>query len=85
MDKTAIDEIIKRLDNIEKKLDFSKKMLTVDDVANYTGISKSNIYKLTSAGKIPHYKPTGKRLYFDLEEINEWLKSNRVGGDEGDR
>ena len=61
MKKTMLNDIIKRLDNIEKKLDLHKKMLTVDDVSSYTGISKSYLYKLTSSQSIPHYKPTGKR------------------------
>jgi len=39
--------------------------------------SKSTIYKKVAAGEIPHSK-NGKRLFFDLEEIDEWLMSNRI-------
>lgn len=44
----------------------------------FTGLSKSHLYKLTSAQKIPHYKPSGKMLYFDREELEKWLLQNPV-------
>lgn len=56
----------------------SKNVLTTEEVASYTGLSVSYIYKLTAAKKIPHYKPTGKACYFNREEVEEWLQSNRV-------
>ena len=39
--------------------------------------SKSTIYKKASLGLIPHAK-NGKKLYFDLQEIDEWLLANKV-------
>lgn len=56
----------------------AKDMLTCDDVALLTGLSKSHVYKLTSTHQIPHYKPTGKMVYFDRSEIESWLRQNRV-------
>ncbi len=38
--------------------------------------SKSTIYKKVYQGKIP-YSKQGKRLIFDLEEIDNWLLSNK--------
>jgi len=38
--------------------------------------AKSTIYKKASAGTIPHSKQ-GKRLFFRLSEIDEWLLSGR--------
>lgn len=66
-----------RLTNIETLLLSSKVVLTFDEVAVYTGLSKSYLYKLTSTGKVPHYKPSGKIIYFDKKEIDNWLLSNR--------
>jgi excisionase family DNA binding protein len=40
-------------------------------------LSQSHLYKLTSAGSIPHYKPNGKKLYFNREELDQWLLRNR--------
>ena len=56
----------------------SKKMLTVDEVSAYTGLSKSTIYKMTSGNTIPHYKPNGKILYFKKTELDKWLATNKI-------
>lgn len=74
--------ILQQLDRIEQNtLLAAKEVLTFDDVALITGISKSYLYKLTSTGKIPHYKPGGKMLYFDRNEVMNWLKQNKVSAD----
>ncbi len=39
--------------------------------------SKSTIYKKVSAAIIPHSK-SGKRLIFDLNEIDEWLLAHKI-------
>ncbi len=39
--------------------------------------SRSTIYKKVSRGEIPHSK-SGKRLIFDLNEVDKWLLSNKV-------
>lgn len=55
-----------------------KEILTLEEVAQYTGLAKSQLYKLTSEKKIPHYKPTGKVCYFKRSEVEAWLTSNPV-------
>ena len=60
----------------------AKNVLTPDDVVQLTGMSKSYLYKLTSTRQIPHYKPNGKMVYFNREELEKWLQSNRVATDE---
>ena len=54
-----------------------KEVLTVADVARLTGYSISTVYKLTSERKIPFHKPEhkGRKLYFNREEILDWLQS----------
>jgi len=39
--------------------------------------SRSTIYKKAYQGLIPHSK-RGKKLYFDLSEIDKWLLQNKV-------
>ena len=56
----------------------SKEVLTFDEASQFTGLSKSYLYKLTSGQKIPHYKPAGKMCYFNREELQQWLMQNRV-------
>ena len=69
-----IDE---RLRNIETLLLSQKTVLNFDEVADYTGLSKSYLYKLTCSGGIPCYKPQGKHIYFNKQEIEQWLLQNR--------
>jgi len=57
----------------------TKIVLTMDDVAELTGMSKNYIYRLVHLRRIPHYKsPGGKRTYFKREEVEQWLLSHRV-------
>lgn len=56
----------------------SKEVLTSRETARYMGVSLSYLYKLTSSGAIPHYKPMGKVCYFNRAELEQWLQSNRV-------
>ncbi len=55
-----------------------KKVLTFNETANYMGISKSCLYKMTMNRTIPHYKPNGKMIYFELEEVEAYLLSVKV-------
>jgi excisionase family DNA binding protein len=59
----------------------TKEILTTDEAARYMGISKSYLYKLTMRQQIPHYKPMGKMCYFNRQELEQWLQSNRVSTD----
>ena len=56
----------------------SKKVLTFGEAVEYMGISKSCLYKLTSQKLIPHYKPNGKMIFFDREEVENYLLSIRI-------
>lgn len=71
-------EIQEQLKEIRDLLMSNKKVLNLNEVAKYIGYSKSHIYKLTSTNQIPHSKPNGKGLFFDKDEIDTWLLTNRV-------
>lgn len=72
------ESIKNQLDRIEKRVLIStKKALTFEEAVIYTGLSKSLMYKLTSTNGIPCYKPRQKLLYFDREELEKWLLTNR--------
>lgn len=60
-----------------------KEVLTSDEAAKYLGVSKSCLYKWTCSRLIPHYKsPTGKVCYFNRQEIEAWMQSQRVATNE---
>lgn len=68
-----------RFDRLEQlMLLAAKSVLTLSDVADLTGLSKSQIYKLICSKRIPHYRPDGRRIYFERAEIEAWLKQNHV-------
>lgn len=56
----------------------TKEVLTSEEAARYMGISLSHLYKLTMRQAIPHYKPTGKVVYFNRAEVEQWLQNNRI-------
>lgn len=68
--------------NVEKRLIGQKEVMTFDEVATYTGLSKSYLYKLTSAGEIAHFKPKGKLLFFNRSDVEAFLMQNRVSNRE---
>lgn len=47
------------------------------EAAILTGLSLSHLYKLTSTNGIPCYKPTGKAIYFNREELEAWMLRGR--------
>lgn len=72
-----LKEINERLQKIEALLLTQKTVLSFDEGSTYTGLSKSHLYKMTSTGGIPCYKPHGKNIYFDKQEVDSWLLQNR--------
>ena len=72
-----IEELTLKFEKIEQLLLTQKKVLNFNEVMLYTNLSKSYLYQLTSSGGIPCYKPNGKHIYFNKEEIENWLLNNR--------
>ncbi|MBL7878298.1 MAG: helix-turn-helix domain-containing protein [Chryseobacterium gambrini] len=68
--------IIQKLDRIEKYIFGLKDILNVEELSDYTGFSKSSIYKLVHKSQIPYSKPNGKLLFFDRKKIDDWLLQN---------
>ena len=67
--------ILLKLTAIESLLEESHqtKPLTLKEAAKFLNLSQSHLYKLTSERKIPHFKPSGKKIYFDKSELIQWL------------
>ena len=77
----GIDDVYKKLEIIERMLSeqnlLKKDVLNLIEAAVYLDISESHLYKLTSTGLIPFYKPNGKKVYFNRCELDRWLLTNR--------
>ncbi|MDR2058081.1 MAG: helix-turn-helix domain-containing protein [Dysgonamonadaceae bacterium] len=67
-----------RISKLESSLFLIKSILSFDEASEFLNLSKSYLYKLTSSGQIPHYKPQGKMLYFEKSELENWLRQNPV-------
>lgn len=71
-----LQHLAQELKSIKTLLLSQKTVLNFDEAASYTGLSKSYLYKLTSAAQIPHFKPQGKHIYFNKIEVDQWLQRN---------
>lgn len=68
----------KQTEKIENMLFCIKETLNFKEACLYMGLSRSQLYKLAKNGHIPHYRPSGKLLYFSKQELDEWLCRNQV-------
>lgn len=55
-----------------------KGVFNSKEAARYLGLSLSRLYKLTCFKQIPHFKPDGKRCFFNREELDAWRMRNRI-------
>lgn len=55
-----------------------KEILTLVEACNFTGLSKSSMYKLVHSRAVPYYKPNNKLVYFKRVELEEYLTRYRV-------
>jgi len=59
-------------------IDISKKrILTLDEVSEYTGFKKSYLNKLCQNGKLKYSKPLGKKIFVDREWLEDFLASGK--------
>ena len=64
-------EVTKNVD-IKMPRKLKKDFLNIDQAAEYLGLSKPSLYKLTSERKIVSYKPT-RTLYFKEEDLKNYI------------
>jgi len=67
----TILEKLSDIENLLKKKD--DRPLNFKEACAYLGFAPSYLYKLTYRKVIPHYKPTGKVLFFSKCELDEWI------------
>lgn len=75
-----IHELLDKMKHIEDLWFSSKAVLSLEEASLYLDISKSTLYKLTYTMSIPHYKPMGKKIFFDKKELDIWVRQGRVEG-----
>ena|ERR1022692_3194247 len=74
----TMNEILQLLKEIKRTQGLQKDVFNMDDFCCYTGMSKDHAYHLTSSGKIKFYRPCGKLIFFEAEDVKNFLKQNPV-------
>ena len=75
--------VVAILNEIKGLLSHNKKIMNVDDLVAYTGLSKSKIYKLTQLKLIPMGNNRHiRQIFFDKDAIDKWLMGNPNLSDE---
>ncbi len=74
MEDILYHNLVERLDRIEKKMDnrVLKNWLSITDVIQATGYSKSTINRAIKRGELKSVKNGGKRM-FRKEWIDRWI------------
>ena len=68
--------IIDKLYQVEKMLE-GKRMMVIDDVCEYSRLSKSTVRRAVDSGKLKHGKRKGK-LIFRKQDVDNWLGFQNV-------
>jgi len=77
-----ISRIEERIGDLERRVDDlssasgRKRMLTTEEAAAFLGITVDGLRGLTHKKLISYYKPNGKNMYFDPDELVSWQKKN---------
>ena len=86
LSETILQKLSTLEDLLKKKDDHAyrqtSKPLTFKEACAYLGYAPSYLYKLTYRNVIPHYKPTGKMIFFSKNEIDEWIYKSRCQNSE---
>jgi excisionase family DNA binding protein len=77
MEEIILKEL-KKLNNLISEQNLLKKdVLNFLEACQYLDVSGSHLYKLTSSKQVPHFRPLGRRLYFNRQELDKWLQQKR--------
>ena len=72
------NELIEIKELLKKQIIQQKEFLTIEEASEFLGLSTSRLYKMTSNKEIPHYKPGGKKIYLNRQELEQWILNSRV-------
>ena len=52
--------------------------LNIERASEYLGLEKATLYQMVYKKIIPHYKPSGRMLFFSRLELNKWALMNKI-------
>jgi excisionase family DNA binding protein len=73
-----IEELLLKMQDSESvnQVFLADSNLSIQLAVRITGLKKKTIYNLVCKRMIPHSK-RGKRLYFDEQELKDWIKKGK--------
>jgi excisionase family DNA binding protein len=74
---TTLDDISARLERLERMAELQKNVLDISETARLTGYSVKYLRLLIANRDIPHYR-RGNRLFFNRDEIEDWMMGTRI-------
>ena len=69
-----IAELQERVNRLENLCYAAKEVLNLEEAANFLGIAKSTLYKMTHLNQLPYFKPSGKLIFFEKKKLIEWVR-----------
>lgn len=61
-------------------LEITDRWLSVQEIAQYLGISKETVYRWLDSKKIPAHK-IGKQWKFKISQVDSWITSGQAQDD----
>ena len=78
---TTLEDISTRLERLERMAALSKNVLTIDEVAMLTGYTVKYLRQLIARHELTYYR-RGNRLYFNRNEVENWMMCQRIPSNE---
>ena len=69
-----IAELQERVNRLENLCYAAKEVLNLEEAANFLGIAKSTLYKMTHLNQLPYFKPAGKLIFFEKQKLIDWVR-----------
>lgn len=77
MNLNPIQKNLSRDESRHKSGDFPNRLLNVQEAARFLGLSASTLNKLRLTGGGPRFMKLGRRVLYDLRDLEEWACEHR--------
>ena len=75
-----LNKILEKVHDLSLQMvDYKKPFISLEETTGYLNVTKNTIYGWTHNNRLPFYK-AGRRIYFSIEELNNWVlsKDNKI-------